>query len=94
MNALWQDVDIYISAYQCLDWMLANKLIIESTIVRYDDWPDPNSSDVNSHNYAAEYGEARAHREITKKYQIIWKHLRGYGRTSKYTYQVKSIGKP
>eukprot|EP00966_Prymnesium_polylepis_P026430 609955-Prymnesium_polylepis.1 len=31
------DVDLYISAYQCLDWMLANGLIVAGTIVYYDD---------------------------------------------------------
>lgn len=32
------DVDIYLSTVQCLGWMLANKLIVPGTFVRYDDW--------------------------------------------------------
>lgn len=31
------DVDLYISAYQCLDWMFFNGLIVTGTIIYYDD---------------------------------------------------------
>jgi hypothetical protein len=82
------DVDIYPSAYQCMDWMLANNLIVPTSIIRYDDWPAPGD------NVGANYGEARAHHEITQKYGIRWEQLHGYGRTSKYTFQVLSIGVP
>ena len=31
------DVDLYISAWQCLDWMFAHELIVPGTVVYYDD---------------------------------------------------------
>ena len=31
------DIDLYISAFQCMDWMFAMKLAVAGTIVYYDD---------------------------------------------------------
>jgi len=59
------DVDLYISAYECLDWMLANGLIVAGTIVYYDD-----VSVVKE-----EAGELRAHNELTEKYDVRWRKL-------------------
>ena len=54
------DVDIYVSTMQSLDWMLANKLLVPSSTVRYDDWPTLNASHgpASGTNF---YGMARAH---------------------------------
>ena len=34
------DSDIYVSAYQALDWLFTHKLIVPGTVVAYDDWAD------------------------------------------------------
>tara|TARA_B110001452_G_C15125974_1_gene392400 strand:- start:162 stop:959 length:798 start_codon:yes stop_codon:yes gene_type:complete len=58
------DVDLYISAIQCLDWMFAHRLIVPGTIVYYDDVKDVK---------ADEGGELAAHLEMTAKYKVEWR---------------------
>jgi hypothetical protein len=60
------DVDLYISAYQCLDWMLGQGLIVVGTVVYYDD-----VKVVKAH----EGGELMAHAQLTQKYAVEWKQL-------------------
>ena len=60
------DVDLYISAVQCLDWMLSQELIVVGTVIYYDDV---------SIIKANEGGELRAHDEMTDKYKICWRKL-------------------
>jgi len=60
------DVDLYISCYQCLDWLYANKLIVPGTVIYYDD-----VSVVKAH----EGGELMAHNQLCEKYQAKWKEL-------------------
>jgi hypothetical protein len=60
------DVDLYISAVQCLDWCFANGIIVPGTIVYYDDVEVVK---------ADRGGELRAHDEMTAKYQVTWRHV-------------------
>lgn len=60
------DVDLYISAYQCLGWMLEHQLLVAGTVVYYDDV---------SVIKADAGGELRAHEELTAKYGITWRKL-------------------
>ena len=60
------DVDLYISAYQCLDWMFGQGLIVAGTVVYYDDV---------SVVKANEGGELMAHAQLTDKYQVEWRQL-------------------
>ena len=79
------DVDLYKSAYECLDWMFASGLVVPSTFVRYDDWPVSNATDGPAKG-TMDYGEAKAHRLITAKYAVEWKHV------ARSAYQVVAIG--
>lgn len=80
------DADIYISAIQPLDWLFQHKLIVPSTIVRYDDWPRiwATHGPAKGTNM---YGQARAHYEISLKYGVRWKLVGRQG-----SLQVVSIG--
>jgi hypothetical protein len=55
------DVDLYISAVQCLDWMFTHRLIVPGTVVYYDDVKEVK---------AEAGGELAAHEEMTAKYQV------------------------
>lgn len=79
------DADIYLSAMQALDWMFAHKLIVPSTFVRYDDWPRRNATfgPAAGGNF---YGQARAHYELSVKYDVRWKLV------AQGTLQVVQIG--
>ena len=52
------DVDLYISCYQVLDFMMRNNLVIPGTVIRYDDWLATRPRT----------GESLAHNEICAKY--------------------------
>jgi|TARA_B110001469_G_scaffold51374_1_gene49901 hypothetical protein len=60
------DVDLYISAYQCLDWMFTHRLIVPGTVVYYDDVKEVKAEDG---------GELAAHEEITAKYSVNWRKV-------------------
>ena len=60
------DVDLYISAVQCLDWCFANGIIVPGTVVYYDDVEVVK---------ADKGGELRAHAEMTEKYNVTWRHV-------------------
>ncbi len=55
------DCDLYISAYQALDFVFRNKLAIAGTIIRFDDY-----------NSTPEFlgGESLAFKEISEKYNV------------------------
>lgn len=59
-------VDLYISAWQCLDWCFASGIIVPGTIVYYDDVEVVK---------ADRGGELRAHDEVTAKYRVGWKRV-------------------
>jgi hypothetical protein len=57
------DMDIYTPTKLTLDWMFRNKLIVEGTIIGYDDW---NQNYPQSPIYTC--GESRAHKEMCEKH--------------------------
>jgi hypothetical protein len=59
------DSDLYISAIQALEWLFKNNIAMSGTLFRYDDW---NSGDQS-------WGEPKAHSEITKQCNVIWKQI-------------------
>lgn len=79
------DCDLYVSTFQALDWMFANKLMRPGTIVYYDDLQF-QTKERNS--------ELKAHREITAKYNVMWKeksqHNNFYNEMITYLYEVIS----
>mmetsp|Transcript_25361 Transcript_25361/g.64437 ORF Transcript_25361/g.64437 Transcript_25361/m.64437 type:complete len:200 (-) Transcript_25361:136-735(-) len=79
------DVDLHASALQCLTWMIRNGLIIPGTLVRYDDW----------RNMRQRHGEARAHWEVTRNFNITWRNVESPdGTLNSREWQVEAIGKP
>lgn len=79
------DVDIFTSTLQCLSWMFENRLIVPSTFVRYDDWPNVNAT----HGKAAGttfYGQKKAHALLTQRFNVEWKPV------ATNSYQVVAIG--
>jgi hypothetical protein len=60
------DVDLYISAVQCLDWCFAQGIIVPGTIVYYDDVEVVK---------ADKGGELRAHAELSEKYKVTWRRV-------------------
>lgn len=60
------DCDLYISARQCLEWMLRHELIIVGTVVRYDDWKGTPEW---------QGGESLAHLEVTEIYGLAWERV-------------------
>lgn len=60
------DCDLYISAYQALDFMFGNALVKSGTVIRFDDMKEIND----------EQGEKKAWREITEKYNVDGEKLR------------------
>jgi hypothetical protein len=79
------DVDLYVSAFECLDWLFRSHLIVPSTFVRYDDWPTINATSGPAAG-GTDYGEAKAHRLITAKYRVQWKEV------ARGAHQVVAIG--
>lgn len=79
------DVDIYTSTVQAMDWMLANRLIVAGSIVRYDDWPTRNATTGRAAG-TSDYGQARAHREVTERHRIVWRRMAGLGRGSQFVF--------
>ena len=79
------DADIYLSAVQPLDWMFANRLLVPGSFVRYDDWPRFNASFGRAAGTNL-FGQARAHYEISVKYDVRWKLV------AKGAVQVLSVG--
>lgn len=82
------DCDLYISTFQALDWMFKNKLMRPGTIVYYDDL-QTQTKERNA--------EVKAHREITAKYNVVWKeklrHNNLHDEIVTYLYEVISYAK-
>ena len=76
------DVDLHASASQCLTWMFANGLIVPGTYIRYDDW----------RNMRQRHGEARAHWEVSSRFNVTWRNLGWKGEANSREWQVESIG--
>lgn len=61
------DTDIYSSALEALNFMFSQKLVVEGTVIIYDDWKGTS------------LGEGRAHIEIEKGYSVEFEHICGDG---------------
>lgn len=55
------DTDLYISAYEALDWMFTKNMVAKGCLIRYDDW-------FSTPLWTA--GESRAHMEIQQKHNL------------------------
>ncbi len=60
------DCDIYTSTIQILEWIVYNNLLVDGTLVIYDDWGGHRSKNVGEY----ECGEGKAHKEICEKYNL------------------------
>lgn len=82
------DFDIYSPTKHCLDYYIKNKIIVEGTLIYYDDWGGVLGwRDMLK-------GEARAHREISTEYDIEFEFLGQIGDEYPHVqrfYQVKKI---
>ena len=67
------DGDLYISTRQPYDWLFKNNLIAPGTFVFYDDL---QKCKIPHGKFAGDIcGEAKAHVEITKEYNIRWHRI-------------------
>lgn len=60
------DCDIYTSTIQVLEWIVNNNLLVDGTLIVYDDWGGHYDKNVGEF----ECGEGKAHREICEKYNL------------------------
>lgn len=69
VGLLHVDCDIYTSTIEVLEFIVKNKLLVNGTIVVYDDWGGWRQADLlEDQQYTI--GEGRAHREICEKYNL------------------------
>jgi hypothetical protein len=61
------DTDIYSSALEALRFMFSERLVVEGTVIIYDDWKGTH------------LGEGRAHIEIQDEFKVDFEHLCGNG---------------
>jgi hypothetical protein len=61
------DTDIYSSALEALRFMFSQRLVVEGTVIIYDDWKGTS------------LGEGRAHIEIQEEFKVDFEHLCGNG---------------
>lgn len=91
--ALWVDLDVdqYGSTVQAVDWLVASGLLVPGTYVSYDDFED--SVDTSPPGGAV----ALAHRDLTEKYGILWRHVFSYHKRHLCwfeVFQVVDIARP
>lgn len=60
------DTDLYVSAYEALDFIFSNGLAGPKSLFRYDDWCSVPEW---------EAGQSLAHKQITEKYGLHWTRL-------------------
>ena len=77
------DVDIYGPTFEALDWMMRNRLILNGTIIGYDDFNYGIPAGFKGPWRAADFavparleGEPRAHREIEMKWNIRMEQIK------------------
>lgn len=63
------DCDIYTSTIEALEFIVKHKLLVDGTIVVYDDWGGWRQVGL-SEEQQYDIGEGRAHREICEKYNL------------------------
>ena len=61
------DCDIYTSTIQCLEFLIQHNLLADESIIIYDDWGAYLTVPLVGE---WEVGEAKAHKEITEKYNL------------------------
>jgi hypothetical protein len=68
------DCDIYTSTLEVLEFLVKNKLLVDGTIIVYDDWGAWKQSGLEEKD---EYNiaEGRAHREICEKYNLKFERV-------------------
>jgi len=80
------DVDMYISAYQALDFMFRQNLVVPGTVIGYDDWCGSKL------HLSLEDGESAAHVRITLEHKVEFMRLT-HSCSSILIFQVLSIGR-
>ena len=80
------DMDIYTPTHIALDWMFKHNLIVEGTIIGYDDWVQVQTLKT------FEGGEARAHKEIFDKYNVSTIQLLETVNRGQTAFLITSIG--
>ena len=69
------DSDLYISAWEALDWVFKHRIAAPGTVIGYDDtWVLPC---VANDTRVELYGEAKAHLQISRKYQVAFQCICG-----------------
>ena len=75
--ALYVDVDsdLFVSAYQALDWLFTQRLAVRGTIVGYDDyWVLPCAK---RQPHPERFGEGKAHAQIARKHGVRFLATKG-----------------
>lgn len=69
IGLLHMDCDIYSATVDVLEYVIQNDLLCDGSLIVYDDWGAYLMNDATKHD---EYSvaEARAHKEITEKYNL------------------------
>ena len=78
------DVDLYVSSLAALEWLFASGLAVRGMLLRYDDWLRGWESDP----IKQQWGELRAHAEITRRFELRWRNI------SHNEYELMHIGAP
>ena len=76
-NAVYIDVDsdLYSSSWQALDWIFKHNIAVPGTVIGYDDfWVLPCA---RKDPHIFQYGEAKAHRQISRKYRVVFRCICG-----------------
>lgn len=80
------DMDIYSPTRVALDFLFKHNLIVEGTIIGYDDWVQVETLETY------EGGEARAHKEIMEKYNVTTIQLIEHANRGQAAFLVVNIG--
>lgn len=68
------DCDLYISTVQALRWLLKHRLLVPTSIVRYDDW-QAKSLNATWGKFGSLWGQALAHQEASNEFGLEWRDL-------------------
>lgn len=71
IGILHVDCDLYSSTIDVLEWVIQNNLLVDGTIVIYDDWGGHYYHKVGEY----ECGEGRAHKEMCEKYDLDFEFI-------------------
>lgn len=80
------DMDIYSPTKVALDFLFKHNIIVEGTIIGYDDWVQIPTLETY------EGGEARAHKEIMEKYNVTTIQLLEHANRGQAAFLVVDIG--